>query len=424
MTLQRIILKAVACLFIIVVSYGHAYPYIGLNPRAIGMGGAYSALARDYDAPLWNPANLGLSDGRNMALGFFNAGVNIRNNSLSLEQYNKYTGQFLDDDDKEDIVNSMPEQGVVLDIGAEASALNFSMGNFAINTRVSGFSSMNMGKDAMKLLLLGNAVMREVDLANCRGESFAVGDLTLSFARALHSWREGEISIGASLHYLKGLAYGRVVEADGAVVATDFGFAGSGFLKMRSALGGTGYATDIGVAMKFRDDWYFSAAWHNLLSKVRWNSDTEEHVLSFDMQPITVEDFMYEGRSDSLVASSDTSYSIGSFGSKMTPALILGIARNFRKVTWTLDWQQTLFNGPGMGVAPRFASGIEYRIWDFLPLRTGMATGGEQGTWFSLGFGFKGGLVTFDFGAANAGTPLPANSKGFRLAMSMGLIFR
>ncbi|MEE9554857.1 MAG: hypothetical protein V3W18_11215, partial [candidate division Zixibacteria bacterium] len=109
---------------------GVAYGWGESNPKAIGMGGAYTALARDLEAPYWNPANLGLSDGKGFSINMFNVGVGLRNNSFSLADYNKYTGKFLTDSDKQDILNSIPSEGLALDALAEASAFNFSIGNF------------------------------------------------------------------------------------------------------------------------------------------------------------------------------------------------------------------------------------------------------------------------------------------------------
>ena len=38
-----------------------ALAYGDSSPRALSMGGAYTALARDYEANGWNPANLGFT---------------------------------------------------------------------------------------------------------------------------------------------------------------------------------------------------------------------------------------------------------------------------------------------------------------------------------------------------------------------------
>jgi len=421
---NRILFRIYMICFFLIWGESLSIAGIDLHPRAVGMGGAYTALARDLEAPSWNPANLGLSDGGAFTIDFFTVGAAIKNNSLSISDYNRYTGKLLNEDDKDDLVNSIPACGMSVDFGAEASALNLSIGNFALTQRAYGASSVNVDRDPLKLMILGNAVLREVEISDSRGESYAFADMALSYGVAFRRWERGELCLGGSFHYLRGLAYGRVVETQGGVSTTDTGFVGSGLMRIQTSLGGSGYTMDLGGAMRFEDNWYFSVAWKNLLGKVNWNRENKEYLMWFDMQPITVEDFFLEGQSDSLVTSDDTSYTTPHFSSRPSPSLALGLARKLRSLTWSIDWQQAFFSEPGVNVNPRIAFGLEYAPWRFIPLRSGTAFGGGQGTVYSVGFGLYGGPYHFDLGIANSGSPVPANSKGLRLAIAMGLYFR
>lgn len=402
---------------------GTAYGWGESNPKAIGMGGAYTALARNLDAPYWNPANLALSDGGRFSINIFSAGVGVNNNSFSLADYNKYNGSYLNDGDKQDILNSIPRSGLSLDALAEASALNFSVGNFALTAKGFGASKVNLDRDPLELLLYGNAVKREVSFANSYSEGYGLADLSLSYGYMLMAWQSGEFAVGASAHYLRGLAYQKIVEAQGGVATTDTGFVGNGTMRMRTALGGSGLSFDAGLALRFNQSWYFSAAWQNLYSMLQWNSDTEETLYMFDMQPITIEGAADSTQSDSLVTSSDSTYSVGAFKSDLAPTVRLGLAKRYRKLTWSLDWSQAIASRPGQGINPRLAGGIEYLPLNFLPLRAGAAFGGNKGSLYSFGFGLHFGPYNFDLGMANSGTPWPANTKGFELAVAMGLYF-
>jgi hypothetical protein len=396
---------------------------IPLNARAVGMGGAYTALARDLEAPYWNPANLGLSDGRKWTLGFFNAGASIKNNSVTVSEYNRYTGKLLDDEDEDVLVNSIPEQGFTLDAGFEAAPFNLSVGKFALTQRVWGSGGINVDKDAMRLLILGNAVLREVEISESKGESYVFADAAISYGHPVMKWAGGEMTAGASFHYLRGLAYGRVLETAGGVITTDTSLEGSGFMRFHTSYGGSGFAFDVGIAGRFNENWFFSAGWDNLLSKVKWHQDNEERIIYFVMEPITAADLLIEGRSDSLVTEGDTAYHVSDFSNHLPPSLTMGIAKKSGQITWAVDWQQATYSGPGVNVNPRLAGGIEYNPWRFLPLRAGLGFGGGQGALYSLGFGLIGGVYHFDLGIANSGSPIPANSKGIRLATSMGLYF-
>jgi len=420
---KKSMIELVAGLLLAASMTGVAFGWGESNPRAIGMGGAYTALARDLEAPYWNPANLGLSEHRSFTINLFDVGLGLRNNSFSLADYNKYNGKFLTDEDKDDIINSIPADGLTLDVLAEASALNFSVGNFAATYKGYAASNVNFDRDPLELLLYGNAVTREVSLANTFSEGYGIGDAALSYGRAIDSWEGGEFAVGGSAHYLRGIAYQKIIESEGGVVTTDTGFVGSGSMTMRTALGGSGLAFDMGLSVRFDESWYFSAVWQNAYSKLVWNADPEEMYFTFDMQPVTVEAASDSTISDSLVTSSDTTYSVDSFSSDLPSMVKLGLARQYRKLTWSLEWSQALATRPGQGINPRMAAGVEYRPLKYLPLRAGMALGGNRGSIYSFGLGLHLGPFNFDLGMANYGTPIPTNTKGAQLAVGMGLYF-
>ncbi len=393
------------------------------NPRAVGMGGAYTAMARDLEAPYWNPANLGLSDGKAFTINLFNVGAGIKNNSFSLSDYNKYNGQFLDDAGKEEFLGHIPADGLSLDLKAEVSALNFSAGNFALTSRGYAVSSLNLDRDPFELLFYGNAIMDNISFSDTRGESYGIADMGLSYGHPLMVWKGGEFAVGASLHYLRGLGYEKVTNAEGGVATTDSGFVGSGNMAIRTALGGSGYSADLGLAVRFEENWYFSAAWQNFYSKLNWSNETEEIQFTFNMEPITIQGLSDSTVSDSLVTSSDTTIAIPSFSSDLPAVIKLGLVKNFRKLTCSLDWEQATKDRPGFGLNPRVSAGLEYRPAGFFPLRVGMGTGGKQGSIYSFGFGLHLGAYHFDIGMANTGSPLPSHTKGAKFAIGMGLYF-
>lgn len=388
------------------------------NPRAVAMGGAYTALARDLEAPQWNPANLGLSDGGSFSINLFSAGLRLKNNSFSLDDYNKYNGKFLTDDDKNDIMNDIPNEGLNVDLGLEASALNFTIGNLAVTYGGLGASSIYLDRDPFELLLMGNAVLHELQMSDSKSEAYAVGDVALSYGQAVKRWLGGEFAVGASFHYLQGLAYGKIVDAQGGVATTDTGFVGSGYARLRTALGGVGYSSDIGLAVRFEKDWYFSAAWQNVASKITWNRETEERLFAFEMKPVTV-DFLSEDDSDSLVTNTDTTYAVEQFSSRLTPSVRMGLAKKYRKMVWSVDYEQALFSGPGQSINPKLTAGLEYRLLGWLPLRAGLGGDGS----YSTGFGLDFGPCNFDVGLANAGSPSPTQSRGLKVAIGMMLRF-
>ncbi len=410
-------------LLLILLAFNISWGIGEINPRALGMGGAYSALARGLDSPDWNPANLGLSDNPRRTIGLLDFGLKLRNNSFSIADYNRYNGKFLNEADKNDIINSIPSSGLSLDLATQVSALNLSFGNLALTYKGVGIMSLSLDRDPLRLMLLGNAVVREVSVSDSRGEAFALGDLAFSYGRQIRCWHDGELSIGASAHYLQGFGYWGIINARGGVITTDTGFVGAGQMTYRESRGGHGYSSDLGLAVRFSGDWVFSADYQNILSKIAWGSGNRQFAMWFSMKPATVESILDESQSDSLVSSGDSSFACRGFSTKLTPAVRMGLAKKWKLITWSADWDLYLFDGPGATVSPRIANGLEYSRWNRFPLRLGFAFGGGQGATFSIGAGLRLGNFAFDLGLANPGTPIPTRGKGASMAFGACLQF-
>ena len=394
------------------LSAGPVFAWGESNPRAMAMGGAYTALGTGLEASATNPANLGLSRNRSFSLDLFSVGLSVKNNSFSLSDYNDYTGQFLTDSDKRDILNKIPSEGLKLNVLTEAAGLNFSVGRFAFSFRGLGASKANLDKDPFELLLFGKAVKSEVSLDDTRGEAYAIADGALSYGYPLLKWQGGELAVGATAHYLYGIAHEKIIYAEGGVNTTEEGFVGDGEMIVRSSLGGQGTAFDLGVALVFRDVWVFSASWQNIYSKINWHKDTEEMQFTFDMQPINFDNLADE-ETDSLVESSDTTYSVPGFSSTLPTVVKLGLARSYKKLTWAIDWEQGTSSGASQAITPRISAGLEYRLVDFLPARIGTSFGGDRGSIYSTGFGLYMGPVHIDMAVANMARSAPAAPKAF-----------
>ena len=101
------------------------------NARSVGMGGASIGLARGVDAPIWNPANLGLPDNGRLSVNLVNMGVGIYNNSFTLQQYNTYNGAHWDENDIENILNSIPADGMEISLTGNCQVMRFSSGQIS-----------------------------------------------------------------------------------------------------------------------------------------------------------------------------------------------------------------------------------------------------------------------------------------------------
>ena len=236
--------------------------------------------------------------------------------------------------------------------------------------------------------------------------------------------------MGATFHYLRGLTYFDVVSADGPrFVTTDTSLISEGSFIIETAMGGTGFALDLGAAMVldkrlvFDDDIVVSMSLENLPSSINWSKDTERLHIDF-----TIDDFNFDTLtdsllSDSLIQSSDTTYAISSFSTNLPIVLRIGICTSINKIKLAFDWEQGITSGVSQSTTPRLSLGGEYILAKYFPLRAGCSFGGGRGSMFSVGFGMHFNPFRFDFAIASKDSILPGRSKGLFFAIAMGLWF-
>ncbi|MFH1374131.1 MAG: hypothetical protein ABII79_10075 [bacterium] len=134
------------------------------SARGVAMGEAMTGLAAGVDAARYNPANLGLEGYRQSGIELIGLGANISNNAFTLGDYNRYTGAFLTDADKDDILESVPREGLTLVADVQASAMSLAMGSFVFSTTGVGLVDANISRDVIDLMFNGNSFADVIDL--------------------------------------------------------------------------------------------------------------------------------------------------------------------------------------------------------------------------------------------------------------------
>jgi hypothetical protein len=389
------------------------------SARAVGMGGAYTGLAKGVYAPLYNPANIGLSGYRQFGIELAGAGAEISNNSFSLDDYNQYTGAILTDDDKSAILGKIPAEGLKITADIEASAMNLSVGSFVFSLNGVAATETNLGKDALELFLNGNGLSDTFSLNGMYSEAVAYASAGISYGTSIYKSGTRQLAIGATYKYIRGFGYEEVTELRGGVITLETGFEGEGTMIAHTATGGTGYAVDIGAALKLSDNYTVGASITNFISNINWNKETEEHGYHFQFDTLTLDNM----DNDSLVVSDDYSIDIPNFQSKLPSVLRVGLANTSGKLLWAVDWEQGFKLAPGVSAKPRISVGAEYRLIGLLPLRAGYSIGGDKGTVISGGTGLDFSLLYIDVAASNHSGFNFSKSKGLHLAFSAGMKF-
>lgn len=388
--------------------------------RSAGMAGAYTGLASGVAAAYYNPANLGLASHRQSELSLAGMGLNVSNNSFTLEDYNKYTGATLSTSDKQDILDKVPVDGLILSADAEVSASGFSQGQFALTFTARGAGEANLGYDLLDVLLNGNTLGDTVSLNGMYGSGWSYLSASFSFGAPVYTLGTRQLALGATFHYLRGLYYGEVTRAEGGAVTLTTGFAGDGAVVLQSAEGGSGYAIDLGASLQLNRNYTVGLSINNFVSSIKWTDNVEERSYYFSFDSVNIDN----SGDTSVVVSGDTTIALASVTSHSPSTLTLGIAKTTGKLIWAVDWKQGFKRAPGSSTTPQIALGAEYSLLRFLPLRAGFSTGGSQGSFMAFGSGLKLSFFHLDFAVlTNGGGINSSGSKGLRLAASTGLRF-
>jgi hypothetical protein len=388
------------------------------SARSLAMGTAATSLAQGVDAARFNPANLGFGENRMKVLEIAGFGANISNNAFTLSDYNKYTGAFLTDDDKEDILGKISQEGLQLNVDAEATALGVALGQFVFGIAGNGLADVNLNKDLLELVFNGNTFADTIEITGSYSEAVAYGSAYLSYGRSVYKSGSRELAVGGTVRYLRGFGIERVVELEGLAATFATGFSGEGSMVFQTATGGWGYAVDLGAALKLNEEYTVGARIRNFLSSMKWNSGTEEHGFTFSFDTMTVDNI-----DEDYVVTDDYSIEIDDFSTNLPSVLNVGVANTSGKLVWAVDWEQGFRRATGVSSKPRLSLGLEWSPLAALPLRTGYSVGGNRNSAFSFGSGFHLPYFFFDYAFATGTTFSGYSSKGLNFAITTGVCF-
>jgi hypothetical protein len=388
------------------------------SARSVAMAGAHMGLAKGVDAARYNPANLGLTDYRVTGIDIVSVGTNISNNAFTLSDYNAYNGAFLTSDDKNDILDKIPAEGLKLDARAEVTAGSFASGPFAVTVTGVGVADINLSRDIFELILNGNTVADTIDVSGSFSDAVSYATLGLSYGQAVYSRGNRQLAIGATLKYIRGLYTEQIVELEGLAATELTGFAGEGKAVAQTAEGGSGVGLDLGAALQLNRSYTVGLAVTNVFGTIHWSNSPKEYGYVFHFDTLNLDNM-----GDDWVVSDDYERDIDEFSTRLPRELTAGIAKTSGSLLWAFDWRQGLEDKPGISTTPRLAAGLEYSSLPFLPLRAGFAFGGGESPAFSFGTGVHTGPAQLDL-ALVTGNALPGyNAKSANVAVSLGLYF-
>lgn len=386
------------------------------SARALSLAGSVVAQPVGSEAVAWNPAAL-YSNPHALDLNVVGFGTRIRNNSFTIGDYNRYTGATLSTEDKNYIMAQVPQDGLRLDAAVDAQALTLSTRNMAVSFTSQGAANLDLSRDALELVLFGNTVFDTVNLSGTGGESFLTAGMGFTVARPLGLMAGGQLSGGITLRYLKGIFVQQVVRSNGSLTTDESGLVGDAEFVARTANGGSGFATDVGLMYDYGGGWTFGAALTNLIGHMSWSGNPEEYRYTFTLDTLNV----LNAGDPGLIESHDTTYAIETFSSRLPATMRLGVGHQGTMFNWFGQWEQGLNTSAGAHTTPRLSAGAEWKKLNFMPLRAGLSLGGDGGLSLNWGAGLQAGLFYLDTGFGFNNGLAWSHAKGFDFALNMGL---
>ena len=405
-----------------------------IDARGTGMAFSNASDTRGLEQVGLNPATLALRNSFRFEFNIISANASIRNNSFNKHQYDKYftTGRFLNESDKNDILNSIPDGGIRGDISARANSLGFYMPFFSLSVVGLGGGFVKLPEDLPDLIFNGNSEQgKEYKIGDVKGNGWGGVGILVSGAYPVFKGDKywwNNVSVGATFKYIIGLGVFEILNSDGKFVNFDqsqdrYYATIDQKLEARIAEGGKGIGFDFGVITKFQEKWTFGITFLNAIGSVKWSSNTKKQLLSVIADSLAISDTFVE-TPDSVIVDTDTSYAIGDFSTSLPKVLDLSAAYQWLPFLMvTAEYEQGLSESMAGSKHPRFALGAEYTQLPVLPLRTGISLGGRFGTSIAFGFGVNVKNWILDIAYIGYGGIFPGSLKGMTLAATTRLRF-
>lgn len=414
------------------------------STRALGLG-AYTVIARGYEAAAWNPALLGMRGNPGLTIGLPQASMEFGSSAFGLSDFQKYSGKFLSAADKAYLLGKIDTTLGIRD-NISVSPFGLSIGHFALSIGVAGDVQGQLGKDAVDLALNGNASnpARLFSAAGSGGSGWAATTAALSVGWPLHILPIGRLSVGGSFKKIwgMGLGYGIAdtssrfqvqgpngfnVQSSGQAIYTDY--SGANKINGLSNVPGSGYGVDVGGVLQLPAGLTVGLSLVNVIGSMTWNASH----LRYERGTYTVTQSATGGgvndtHTDSILTGAQINGDPRAKAFRDSVLTHSGFARLARagaslhvgKLLVAADAQVRLSDGIDHPPAQLVSGGAEYVLFGILPLRAGLGTDFANQFTFSGGTGLYLGPVHLDLGAADI---TGSKNPGVRVGAGLSLIF-
>jgi len=399
-TMSKVLLTVIA--ITVIASTSSAFlEYTGNN---LGFAGTHNLFDRGSWVGRWNPSLLDRSGAPHWSMNLLSFGLQIGNNALSRNDYQRLFTRgdgFWDPDEKREILGQIPGDRLRAYVMGNVTGIGTSIDRFALNVVVLGAGRAAIPKDFVALALYGDELNKSYSLSSIEGAGWAAVSTEISIGKRLEWHYFDEFAVGATFRYLYGLGFAGLMRSDGQVMVTQLGVTGNGYFEGGYGTKGDGVGLDLAASALWDEKWEFGMTIGNLIGTIAWDLDSVR-VYSFDVThgEVDIDSLSDDGYLERLFDRTDTTYGNGTAKTRLPLFIQLNAARRFldERLTAVAEYRQGFVDKPGISHIPRLSVGCEYEALRWLPVRLGLAVGGEFGLEFGGGFGLDFGNYSFDFG--------------------------
>lgn len=409
-------------LLIIVFSLSLYSLFAVSTPRSLPFSDSYQQRAFGTDALYWNPANLGQNHDTS-DFYFMNMGIQISNNILDLDKYNYYTGRYLTQSDKDDLLGEI-EGKLNLTVDYHQVIIAKSFNHFAFGVGLNATGSGNLSEDFMKLALEGSSdsvsYRFDKDENNVQGLSyvdfsFGAGGYPLSgiFPKLASYSHYPEVYWGTTASILYGIAAYSTSSYNGVFSTGDVGMNLNQDITLKEGYNGIGAKLGFGIRSEVIPHLNAGLFLDNIVGFIHWSGSTKKHQYTVEGDSIYFADL-----GDDFYTSADTSWSIPSYSSSLPLALSFGLKYDFPAWVLSLDWIENLQDSNIGVVSPKLSFGLEYQGLSHFPLQLGLTVpNADQPLQFAYGVCFRNKQFETGIGIKTYGSIVPGyHSKGVSLS--------
>lgn len=398
------------------------------TPRSIAFSDSYGLRAIGSDALYWNPASLSAKHA-SLDIPLVNFQFRVDNNGLTIQTYNKVSGQYLDDELKNEILSGLNGQlGFGCDLHTTILGITFKQIGIGLGVNAAG--SGKISEQYLKLLLFGNEEDDEItfnqehnDAEGIVYSDFTIGYGDLEITKLIPSYAEHNlppVEFGVSISFLTGIKGFEVSSFNGHFSAGDDGVELMQDVAVNEGTLGYGFKGMFGLKSQVMDNLLVGLTFDNLMGHINWNGDNKKHLAHVEVDSVYVSDL-----EEDIFEPTDTVFTMGSFKTKLPAEMNMSFLYNLKKVSVSLDWKQGFKESFITSSQPRIALGLEYSPISTLPLQIGYSLPNKMEPYrFSYGFGVRSHHFEFGLAVQSSHSVVPCNlSRGVSIALHSRVLY-